>query len=151
MRPMTAADLATVAEIDRQCYPFPWTLGNFADSLASGHRCCIYEEKGQIIAYAVMMPAVDEMHLLNLTVAKPRQGFGYGRALLRRLADCARDGHFSSLWLEVRPSNDAALALYRSAGFVLAGLRRNYYPAENGREDAMLMVLDLHHDRTSQA
>ncbi len=145
LRPMNDADLADIAGIDRCCYAFPWTLGNFSDSLLAGHRCCVYEENGQIFAYSVMMAVVDEVHLLNMTVAPERQGLGYGAALLRRLVACSRQSHFASMWLEVRESNAAAQALYRSAGFVRAGVRKNYYPASNGREDALLMVLDLQH------
>lgn len=142
---MNDVDLTEIAGIDQRCYPFAWTLGNFADSLLAGHRCCVYEEHGRILAYSVMMAVVDEVHLLNMTVAPECQGLGYGTALLRRLVACSRQSNFASMWLEVRVSNAAAQALYRTAGFVRAGVRKNYYPASTGREDALLMVLDLQH------
>ncbi len=143
LRPMSEKDVPHIAEIDRDCYPFPWTSGNFSSALMAGNRCCVYEEAGEIVAYAVAMSVLDEIHLLNLTVTLSRQGWGYGRAMLRRLIACSRAECYASMWLEVRPSNHVARRLYDSMGFIQVGLRKNYYPAEQGREDAVLMCLDI--------
>ena len=140
---MEEADLDRVTELDRQSYLFPWTAVNFLDSIRAGYRCCIYEESDVIMAYAVMMAVVDEVHLLNLTVIPPLQGLGYGAAMLARLIACSRESGFATLWLEVRPSNHAARVLYDGFGFRQVGLRKGYYPASHGREDALVMVLEL--------
>ena len=140
---MLENDVDHVAELDLQSYAFPWTAGNFHDSMRAGYRCCLYEEAGSIMAYAVMMAVVDEVHLLNLTVIPALQGLGYGAAFLRRLVACSRESGFAVMWLEVRPSNHAARALYEGFGFRQVGLRKGYYPASHGREDGLVMVLEL--------
>ena len=142
-RPMTEADLPTVTALDAQCYPFPWTLGNFADSLRAGYRCSVYELDGNIIGYAVVLCAVDEAHLLNITIATGAQGSGFGRALLQMVIARAHQDYAQALWLEVRPSNVIARDLYASVGFADVSIRKNYYPAAHGREDALVMCLDL--------
>lgn len=142
-RPMTEGDLPAIAVLDAQSYPFPWTQGNFADSMHSGYRCCVYEFKENIVGYAVMMPGVDEAHLLNITIAPTWQGQGWGRALMLYIIERARQDHAASLWLEVRPSNTVARRLYDTMGFDYVAVRKNYYPAVNGREDAVIMRLDL--------
>jgi [ribosomal protein S18]-alanine N-acetyltransferase len=144
VRPMTEADLPEIAILDAQCYPYPWTLGNFADSMHAGYRCCIYEAGNRIIGYAVMMLAVGEAHLLNITIAPEHQGQGWGRALMLYVIGRARQDQAESLWLEVRPSNVVARKLYDSMGFDYVSVRKNYYPAAGGREDAVIMRLDLH-------
>lgn len=143
LRPMTMEDVPRVALIDAESYPFPWTVGNFADALSAGNRCCVYEERGELLAYAVLMMVVDELHLLNLTVIPAQQHLGYGRALLQRMLACARMEGFLTMWLEVRPSNVAARSLYDSMGFSVVGVRKQYYPACEGREDALLMYRDV--------
>ncbi|MDR3392804.1 MAG: ribosomal protein S18-alanine N-acetyltransferase [Sulfuriferula sp.] len=144
VRPMTEADLPEIAVLDAQCYPYPWTLGNFADSMQAGYRCCIYEADDEIIGYAVMMLAVGEAHLLNITIAPAHQGQGWGRALMLYVIERARQDQAESLWLEVRPSNVIARHLYDNMGFDYVSVRKNYYPAVGGREDAVIMRLDLH-------
>ena len=143
IRPMQASDLPTIAELDRLCYPFPWTLNNFADSMRAGYRCCVLEELHHIRAYAILMAVLDEIHLLNLTVAPPWQGLGYGQAMLNRLIMCAKAEGYSTMWLEVRPSNEAACHIYHTHAFAQVGVRKNYYPAQQGREDAYILVRDL--------
>ena len=144
LRPMHMGDVSRVAEADRISYDFPWTAGNFADALSAGYRCCVYEHRSEIVAYAVLMPVLDELHLLNLTVVPAQQNSGYGRALLQRMLACAREEHFLTMWLEVRPSNEAARHLYGQTGFSVVGLRKQYYPAlGGGREDALLMYRDV--------
>ena len=142
---MSTDDVIEVAALERRVYSFPWTEGNFADSLAAGHVAfTLRDVVGSLLAYAVLMRVMEETHLLNLAVDQPAQGKGLGRRLLRwLLAHEARHGQRSML-LEVRPSNTAALQLYSSEGFVEIGRRKGYYPAARGREDAVVMrhVLD---------
>ena len=143
VRPMTDADLPEIAALDAECYPFPWTQGNFADSMHAGYRCCVYELDGGIVGYAVMMLAVGEAHLLNITIAPAYQGQGWGRTLMQHIIARAQEDHAESLWLEVRPSNVVAQRLYDNLGFDCVAVRKNYYPAVGGREDAVIMRLDL--------
>lgn len=130
--------------IEAQAYSHPWSRGNFMDSLAAGYvtelRC---DDDDQVVGYWVAMPGVDELHLLNITVAPGHQRAGHGRGLLHRVIDCARARGDESLWLEVRPSNLPARALYLAEGFAEVGRRRGYYPADRGREDALVMRLPL--------
>lgn len=143
MLPMQAADLDEVAGIEDAVYPFPWTRGNFADSIQAGYSAWVCRLGGELIGYAVIMLAVDEAHLLNISVAPRHQGIGHGARLLRHAMEVARRGGATSMLLEVRPSNAKAIALYRHFGFKEIGRRRGYYPAENGREDAIVMVREL--------
>jgi ribosomal-protein-alanine N-acetyltransferase len=142
-RRMTAADLDTVVAIEGSIYPHPWTRGNFADSLQAGYHCWIVERGGAVSGYTVVMIAADEAHLLNLSVAAPWQRRGAGRELLNFVLKLARDYDAARILLEVRPSNEAAIALYSSAGFAEVARRRGYYPAGEGREDAVVMQLQL--------
>jgi len=142
-RAMTADDLDAVAEAERRIYAFPWTRGNFADSLAAGHDAWLAQEHGQMIGYAVMMQVLDEAHLLNITVLPELQRDGRGSALLLYLFDRARAQAVTRMLLEVRPGNLAGRALYRRHGFAEIGRRRDYYPAHQGREDAIVMARDL--------
>ena len=142
-RAMTADDLDAVAEAERRIYAFPWTRGNFADSLAAGHDTWLAQEHGQMTGYAVMMQVLDEAHLLNITVLPELQRGGRGSALLMHLFDQARAQAVTRMLLEVRPGNLAGRALYRRHGFAEIGRRRDYYPAHQGREDAIVMARDL--------
>lgn len=142
-RPMIESDLPHIAALDAKCYPFPWTFGNFADSMRSGYRCCIYALHAETIGYAVLMRVVSEMHLLNFTIAPQYQRQGWGREFMHYLIDRSRQDHVESMWLEVRPSNTVARHLYDSLGFEYVSVRKNYYPAVDGREDAVIMRLDL--------
>jgi len=143
LRPMTGADLPMVMAIESAIYAFPWTPGNFSDALAAGYGCWMYERDGVAIGYAVLMLAADEAHLLNLSIAAGCQRLGYGSQLLRRVCDLARAQGARLLFLEVRPSNAAALRLYERHGFQQVGVRRDYYPAHAGREDALILSLPL--------
>jgi ribosomal-protein-alanine N-acetyltransferase len=140
---MTAADLDAVVAIEDSIYPHPWTRGNFADSLHAGYHCWIVERGGSVSAYCIVMIAAGEAHLLNLSVAAPWQRRGMGRELLRFVLKLARDYGAGRILLEVRPSNVAAIALYASAGFAGIARRRGYYPAGEGREDAIVLQLSL--------
>lgn len=142
--PMTTADLDDVASVEQQIYPFPWTRGNFADSLNAGYSAWVLRDAiGVLQAYAIMMLAVDEAHLLNLSVARDAQRRGLGWRTLEWIAEVARGHGAHTLLLEVRPSNPAALRLYQRYGFERVGLRRGYYPARDGREDALVMRVTL--------
>jgi ribosomal-protein-alanine N-acetyltransferase len=143
LRPMIGADLPVVMAIETEIYAFPWTLGNFRDSLAAGYDCSAYVRDGELIGYAVVMLVSDEAHLLNLSIAAGCQRQGCGSRLLQRLCDGARAQGARLIFLEVRPSNAAGLRLYERQGFERVGLRRDYYPAQTGREDAMILRLPL--------
>ena len=143
LRPMAEADLPAVMAIENAIYAFPWTPGNFRDSLAAGYGCWMYVRDGEPIGYAVLMHASDEAHLLNLSIAARWQRQGYGSLLLQQLCEVARGHGARLLFLEVRPSNAAALRLYERHGFQRIGLRRDYYPAPAAREDALIFGLPL--------
>jgi len=142
-RPMRSEDLDAVCAIEGRVYPFPWSRGNFQDSLAAGYRCTAMEYAGYVIGYGILTLGAGESHLLNLSIDSPWQGQGLGRALLLHHIDLAREHGAGILLLEVRPSNASARALYEHVGFERIAVRRRYYPAEDGREDAWLLVLKL--------
>ncbi len=143
LRPMEAADLPRIHRIELASYEYPWSPGNFADSLDAGYSVWVREAEGEIIGYYVMMAAAGEAHLLNLTIAPSWRRHGLGRDLLEHCLARACDHKADSLFLEVRTSNAAAIALYHSSGFVDLAVRRGYYPARDGREDALIMKKDL--------
>lgn len=152
---MTAADVASVMVIERQAYPFPWTSGNFLDSLKAGYTMRVLKERGVMIGYVVWMQVVDEVHLLNIALSPARQGRGLGAWMMRQLMAWVRELAIDQILLEVRPSNTAAIRLYRKLGFQEIGLRKGYYPnhaaptqpaepdsgssGSSGREDAIVM------------
>jgi len=142
-RPMGMEDLETVMSAEVLIYPYPWTTGNFKDSLSAGYSCWIYECDASLVGYGVMMLAAGEAHLLNLGIAKDWQRQGMGRKLLQHMIKVARNYHADMMFLEVRPSNRAAIGLYQDIGFNEMGIRKNYYPAHNGREDGILMGMSL--------
>jgi ribosomal-protein-alanine N-acetyltransferase len=142
--PMRPADIAEVLQVEQAAYEFPWTHGNFLDSLRAGHSAWLMRDSGGgLIAYAVMMMAVDEAHLLNLTVAPACQRFGFGWRMLEAMAENARSYGARTMLLEVRPSNAGAIKMYERYGFVRIGTRRGYYPARDRREDAIVMRVPL--------
>jgi ribosomal-protein-alanine N-acetyltransferase len=143
-RPMQPADLTRVIEIETSVYPFPWTIGNFSDSLNAGYDGWVFEmpdaAPGAITGYAIVMWLPDEVHLLNISVDAAHQGQGLGRAMLDWLCANLRLRGARSVLLEVRPSNLPARRLYASSGFEQIGLRRGYYPDRGGaREDALVL------------
>lgn len=143
LRDMTPGDLDAVLRIEEQVHSHPWTRGNFSDSLQHGHICKAYADIDEMIGYAILMPAVDEVHLLDICIGADYQRKGLGKKLLKEMLAMAGELKFSRVLLEVRPSNVAAIALYRAAGFGEIGLRRGYYPAGQGREDAIVMEKKL--------
>ena len=141
--PLTVVDLGAVLAIENAAYEFPWTRGNFIDALAAGnHAQGLRDAAGTLCAYCVAMAGVQEMHLLNLTVAPPYQHRGLARLMLDALVAASGAADARWLWLEVRESNQRAQAVYRRYGFEPIGVRRGYYPATGGqREDAIVMRL----------
>lgn len=141
---MTVESLEAVMALETEVYPFPWSHGNFVDSIAAGHLVWMLESDGRLIGYCVAMPGFEEMHLLNITIAPAQQRRGHGRRLLADLVTCCAERHARQLWLEVRVSNVGAQQAYRRLGFTPVGMRRNYYPAARGaREDAIVMCLPI--------
>ncbi len=143
LRPMQIGDLDAIMQIEPSIYSHPWTRGNFSDSLNSGYSAWILEDKDEMIGYALMMMVMDEAHLLNLSIAKAHQKKGLGRYLLEHMLKIAKNHKAANMFLEVRPSNISAIALYENIGFCEMAVRRGYYPAKVGREDAVLMGLAL--------
>jgi ribosomal-protein-alanine N-acetyltransferase len=141
--PMTEPRLDEVVAIERRAYGHPWTRGNFADSLRSGYQAQLLCAGDVVLGYFVAMQGVDEVHLLNLTVEPAWQGQGWGRVMLDALALWSRAQGAQWLWLEVRTSNARAQQVYQRYGFRRVGERRNYYPADQGREDAIVMSFKL--------
>jgi ribosomal-protein-alanine N-acetyltransferase len=142
--PMTERDLDAVVAAEKQVYPFPWTHGNFMDALHAGYSAWVLRDAaGEVAAYSVMMMALDEAHLLNLSVARHAQRTGLGWRTLDWMADVARGYGGRTMLLEVRPSNEAAIRLYQRYGFDRIGVRRGYYPTDGGREDAIVMRIAL--------
>lgn len=140
---MTARDLDDVHAIESAAYAFPWNRGIFSDCLRVGYTCSVLELDGRLAGYSVISAAAREAHLLNLCVSPEMRSRGLGRILLRNAVRSAATLGADRLFLEVRPSNAHALALYRSMGFEAIGRRRNYYRAQCGREDALVLALAL--------
>ncbi len=141
--PMRDQDVDDVAAAEQRSYAFPWTRGNFVDSLRAGHSMWVCRDAGDLIGHAVVMMAVDEAHLLNITIVPERQRRGLGGELLRHAMAVARGHGATRMLLEVRPGNAPALALYRRYRFEEIGRRKGYYPGHGGREDAIVRVRDL--------
>ena len=141
LRPMTLSSLDGVVALETEVYPFPWTRGNFVDSLAAGYVAwTLNGSGGELLAYCVAMRGAGEMHLLNITVAPAARRRGHARRLLDALTDECRDVDAERLWLEVRIANVDAQRTYLRLGFIKVGVRKGYYPAPAGtREDAVVM------------
>lgn len=142
-RAMTPMDVPAVGAVERASYPFPWSEGIFRDCLRVGYLCRVAEVEGTVVAYGVVAMGAGEAHILNLCVSNELRGRGIGRQMLLLLLERARQAGMTETFLEVRPSNQLAIALYQSVGFVQVGLRKAYYQAEGGREDALVLRLDL--------
>lgn len=143
-RPMRKYDIPAVAAIEKAAYPFPWSEDTFRACFTITYYNWVGEYKGEVVAYGILSAILDESHLLNLCVSPRFQGRGFGRQMMQKLIDEARQQGADTLFLEVRPSNTSALRLYDSMGFNEIGRRKNYYPAAKGRrEDALLLALVL--------
>ncbi|MGD8810881.1 MAG: ribosomal protein S18-alanine N-acetyltransferase [Gammaproteobacteria bacterium] len=143
IRLMLPADLKSVTAIERAAYRYPWSLGIFRDCLLAGYYCIVLNVAGAVTGFAIMSSAAAEAHVLNICVHPAARRFGYGRRLLNALMVKAHEVEVEQIFLEVRPSNKAALGLYRSSGFVEIGVRPAYYQAEFGREDAVVLSATL--------
>ncbi|TVQ40544.1 MAG: ribosomal-protein-alanine N-acetyltransferase [Wenzhouxiangella sp.] len=143
LRAMVRQDLDQITAIEQASYPFPWSRGIFADCLRIGYRCLVLEVSGEISGYSVSSLALDEGHLLNLCVASNWRRQGLGVVLLDQVVRDAKLAGMVRLFLEVRPSNQGARKLYKTNGFRVIGRRPGYYPADDGREDAVIMVRHL--------
>lgn len=137
--PMQEEDLEWVAAREREIYPFPWSLTNFRDALASGYSSWLMYDGADVIGYGILMLVLDEAHLLNISVLPPHQKQGYGEKLLSFLKDLARRHGAAQMFLEVRVSNVLASGFYERRGFGQIGRRKGYYPVAEGREDALVM------------
>ena len=142
-RPMAWMDLEDVMAIENAIYPYPWSRQNFEDSLAEGYHCWVCRALGQMVGYFVLAFGVEEAHLLTIAVAKPVQRQGFGARLLRHALEVAKMLEAQHFFLEVRTSNAPAIALYRHFGFAQIGIRKAYYPAAHGREDALVLKRSL--------
>lgn len=137
--PMNPRDVAEIMAVESRVYSHPWSAGNFTDSIQAGYGCWVARAGGQLLGYLVLMPSLDETHLLNICVAVEMQGRGYGARLLRYAMEVSRRAGAATMLLEVRPSNGPALRLYQHFGFRQIGRRKGYYPAQEGREDALVL------------
>jgi ribosomal-protein-alanine N-acetyltransferase len=140
---MNERDLDSVAALEASLQAFPWSRGNFADSLLAGYSVWVLRLGGELIGFSVLMRIIDEAHLLTIGVCTRYQGLGYGARMLRHAMECARLGGANKMFLEVRPSNERAVELYRHFGFHQIGVRKGYYPAVAGREDALIFDKEL--------
>jgi len=145
-RAMQLDDLPSVIENERQSYSHPWSEGIFADCVKSGHECWLFLNRDSVAGHGILSIVADESHLLNVCVKPSLRGRGYGRILVEYMLDRARLQLVSCVFLEVRPSNLIAYKLYESMGFNEVGLRKDYYPAKSGREDAIVFAKELLYD-----
>ena len=139
-RRMTLADVRQVMTIEREVYEFPWTERIFSDCIRVGYQCWMASVKQRIVGHAVISVTAGESHILNLSIGREYQRQGFGRQFIEFLVDEARAQDAQTMLLEVRPSNKAAISCYNAAGFNEIGSRKDYYPAANGREDALLFA-----------
>ncbi len=142
-RSMLETDLDAVMRVEQKAYDFPWAKGLFADCLRAGYDCTVAWDGVEIIAHAILSSAAGESHILNLTVCQSCQRQGIGKQLLRHLIDKASLKSSDMILLEVRRGNQGAIHLYEAAGFNEIGCRKDYYPAPNGKEDALLLAMQL--------
>lgn len=143
IRVMESSKLEDVMEIEKSAYEFPWTRSMFSSSLSSKDKCSLLYVENRLVGYAIVSYILDEAHLLNICISPQFEGLGLGRILLRKLIAEALEKRSLCFFLEVRSSNARAINLYFSEGFNEVGVRPNYYPSKKGREDAVLMTLDL--------
>ena len=142
-RTMTHEDLPQVSDIERRSYDFPWSHGVFRDCLLAGYNCVVLEREGGVAGYAILSVAAGEAHILNLCVDPHFRAYGYGERLLDEILLIARSSEVRQIFLEVRPSNKTALALYKKKGFHQVANRPAYYQAREGREDACVLAKKL--------
>jgi len=142
-REMTVDDVPAIMKIENKVYTHPWTKGIFLDCIRVGYHSWVYSEQESLLAYGLVSVAANEAHILNICVSPDAQGRGLGKRMLHKLMQLAADRQGNSIFLEVRESNLVAQNLYDQEGFNRIGLRKNYYPAEDGREDALVYAKEL--------
>jgi ribosomal-protein-alanine N-acetyltransferase len=150
IRPMTESDISSVIAVERASYQFPWSEGIFRDCLRVGYVCRVVTLNDEIIGYGVMSVGAGEAHILNLCISEVYRCHGVGRRLLTYLIERGAASGMSEAFLEVRPSNTSAIRLYLSLGFEQVGMRRGYYQAVGGREDAAVLKLALRPRRAAR-
>ncbi|HYW93383.1 MAG TPA: ribosomal protein S18-alanine N-acetyltransferase [Gammaproteobacteria bacterium] len=143
LRPLMPGDVGRVMDIERRAYAFPWTAGIFRECLRAGYCAWAMELDERLVGYSIMSVFLDESHILNICIDPEYQGRGLGRQLLDHMLEVARRHGALNTFLEVRPSNRPAVRLYTRSGFVEIGVRRGYYPAARGREDALVLLRGL--------
>lgn len=143
IRAMTMADLFAVLAIERRSYEFPWSEEIFRDCMRVGYYCQVIVSAGAIAGYGVMTVGAGEAHIVNLCIKPELRQHGLGRRLMTHIMDEARHSGVGNMFLEVRPSNEVAINLYLNMGFNEIGIRKGYYPARNGREDALILACAL--------
>lgn len=143
IRPMLLSDVESIILIEREIFLFPWSPGNFADSIRTGYACHVLQQADTLMGYGIMMMSPEEGHILTLGIAADYQKKGWGRKLLQFLIQSAREQNAKSVFLDVRESNRGAAQLYQQMGFQHIATRKGYYPAMCGREDAFVMRLML--------
>lgn len=143
LRPMREHDLARVSMIEQRSYDFPWSVGVFADCLRVGYCCWTIANEDEMAGYGIMSVAAEECHILNICVDPNFRRRGYAGLLLQQLLESARAHGANTAYLEVRPSNLAALDLYSENGFIKIAQRPGYYPAQVGREDAFVLSKEI--------
>ena len=143
IRTMQPSDLAQVSDIERRSYEFPWSHGVFRDCLLAGYSCIVLQREDSIVGYCILSVAAGEAHILNLCVDPEYRKLGYADQLLEAMLDRARDVGVEQIFLEVRPSNIAAIALYKKKGFWQIAERPDYYKSNDGREDAAVYSMML--------
>jgi len=142
-RDMIESDLATVIEIEKEGHRYPWSQGIFQDCVRVGYYCPVLIKNDEIVAYGVMSVAAGEAHIFNVCVAPKFRRQKFGQQVMQHLLNTAKAKKSKSVFLEVRPSNQIAINLYGKLGFIEVGTRKNYYPADSGREDAVIMAMDF--------
>ncbi|HEY5738883.1 MAG TPA: ribosomal protein S18-alanine N-acetyltransferase [Gammaproteobacteria bacterium] len=142
-RRMLLSDIDRVMKVEREVYDFPWTERIFSDCIRVGYLCWLALRDQDVVGHAIISVVAGESHMLNLSIARAHQGRGYGRQFIDFLVSEARARNAQTMLLEVRPSNFAAINCYNSAGFNEIGSRKDYYPAADGREDALLFAKQL--------
>jgi len=141
--PMSVNDVPLIGTMERRNYDFPWSDGIFRDCVKTGYMCRLVRLNSDVIGYGILQIGADEAHILNLCIDKPRQRQGFGVLLLKELVKLARERDAHIVFLEVRPSNPRAIDLYQQSGFNEIGMRKDYYDSHDGREDALVMALNL--------
>ena len=143
LRRMRTADLPEVLKIEGQVYNYPWSEGIFKDCFRIRYSCWVCEDIDDMLGYCIVSLAAGEAHIMNICVDPAVQKQGVGRKMVEHMIDVAKKEKASSIFLEVRPSNKSAISLYEGLGFNEIGIRKAYYPGENGREDALMLAKEL--------